>query len=314
MQLIRGIHNLRPEHRGSVVTIGNFDGVHRGHACLLDRARERAAELDAPTCVVTFEPHSKEFFAPEKAPPRLTDLRGKVEALRDFGVDRVLVLRFDRQLAGLSPEAFIDQVLVQGLGARHVVVGHDFAFGKGAAGGIADLQRAGERLGFGAEEVAELRGADGEVVGSTAIREALAAGDLGAAGRLLGRPYSLCGRVVRGDRVGTDIGFPTANIHTHHHRLPLAGVFVGRLHGDGLDGQPAAVNVGYRPTFAGADVRVEAHLLDFHGDLYGRRVELVFEGRLRPEERFADVEALKARIAEDVREARAHFRLDEGSG
>jgi riboflavin kinase/FMN adenylyltransferase len=147
------------------------------------------------------------------------------------------------------------------------------------------------------------------VVGSTAIREALADGDLAAAERLLGRPYSLCGRVVRGDRVGTDIGFPTANLHTHHHRLPLSGVFVGRLHGGGLDGHPAAVNIGYRPTFAGADVRIEAHLLDFAGDLYGARVELALEQRLRPEERFADVEALKARIAEDVREARAYFGL-----
>ncbi|HKJ72296.1 MAG TPA: bifunctional riboflavin kinase/FAD synthetase [Gammaproteobacteria bacterium] len=309
MQLIRGIHNLRPEHRGCVATIGNFDGVHRGHACLLERAQARAADLGVATCVVTFEPHSKEYFAPERAPARLTDLRGKVEALAGFGVDRVLVLRFDRALAALSPDAFIDRVLVDGLGVRHVVVGHDFAFGKGAAGGIADLRRRGAEAGFGAEEVAELRGSDGEVVGSTAIREALAGGDLAAAERLLGRPYSLCGRVVHGDRVGTGLGFPTANIHSHHRRLPVAGVFTGRLFGPGLDGWPAAVNVGHRPTFAGADVRVEAHLLDFAGDLYGARVELVLDRRLRPEERFADVEALKARIAEDVREARAHFGL-----
>ena len=309
MQLIRGIHNLRPEFRGCVVTIGNFDGVHRGHACLLERAKARAAELGVSTCVVTFEPHSKEYFAPAKAPARLTDLRGKVAALEGFGVERVLVLRFDRELAGLAPDAFIERVLVAGLDARHVVVGHDFAFGKGAAGGIEDLQRKGAELGFGAEEVAELRGSDGEVVGSTAIRAALADGDLATAERLLGRPYSLCGRVVRGDRIGTDIGFPTANLHTHHHRLPLAGVFAGRLHGAGLDGRPAAVNVGYRPTFAGADVRVEAHLLDYAGDLYGARVELTFEARLRAEERFDDVEALKAQIAEDVRAARAHFGL-----
>lgn len=314
MQLIRGTHNLRPEHRGCVVTIGNFDGVHRGHACLLERAQARAAELGVPTCVVTFEPHSKEFFAPDRAPARLTDLRGKVAALQEFGVDCIVVLRFDRRLASLEPDVFIERVLLQGLGVRHVVVGHDFAFGKGAKGGIDDLRRAGERAGFGAEEVAELRGPDGEVVGSTAIREALAAGDMAAAERLLGRPYSLCGRVVRGDRIGTDLGFPTANIHTRHHRLPLSGVFAGRLYGPGLDGRPAAVNVGHRPTFAGADVRVEAHLLDFDGDLYGRRVELTFERRLRPEEHFADVEALKARIAGDIREARAHFGLAGPAG
>ena len=314
MQLIRGTHNLRPEHRGCVATIGNFDGVHRGHACLLERTKARAAELGAPSCVVTFEPHSKEFFAPQKAPARLTDLRGKVEALKDSGVDCIVVLRFDRNLASLEPDAFIDRVLVRGMGVSHVVVGHDFAFGKGAKGGIDDLRRMGEQAGFGAEEVAELRGTDGEVVGSTAIREALAAGDLGAAERLLGRPYSLCGRVVQGDRIGRDIGFPTANIHTRHHRLPLSGVFAGRLYGSGLDGHPAAVNVGYRPTFAGADVRVEAHLLDFHGDLYGHRVELGFERRLRPEEHFADVEALKDCIAGDIEEARAHFGIGGSAG
>lgn len=308
MELIRGIHNLRPRHRGCVATIGNFDGVHRGHACLLERARAEAGRLAVPVCVVTFEPHSKEYFAPDRAPPRLTDLRGKVAALRDFGVERLLVLRFDRRLASLPAEDFIDRVLVEGLGVRHVVVGHDFAFGQGALGTIADLEHRGREAGFGAEEVPEFR-LGGRLVGSTTVRQALADGDLAAAEELLGRPYSLCGRVVHGDRVGADLGFPTANLHSHHQRLPLAGVFVGRVSGGGLSGQPAAVNVGYRPTLQGRDVRVEAHLLDFAGDLYGARVELTFERRLREERSFSDLEALKAQIGEDVRQARAHFGL-----
>jgi riboflavin kinase/FMN adenylyltransferase len=308
MELIRGLHNLRSRHQGCVATIGNFDGVHRGHARLLERTRERAAELGLPACVVTFEPHSKEFFAPEKAPPRLTDLRGKVAELRKHGVDRLLVLRFDRALASLSPRDFIDRVLVQGLGVRHVVVGHDFVFGKGAEGSLADLQARGAEAGFSAEEIPELRLGD-DVLGSTAIRAALAEGDLATAERLLGRPFSLCGRVMRGDKVGRTIGFPTVNLHMHHRRLPVAGVFAGRLSGGGLDGHPAAVNVGRRPTFQGLDVRVEAHLLDFSGDLYGARLELVLEKQLRQEQSFPDTDALAAQIGRDLEQARAHFGL-----
>lgn len=308
MELIRGIHNLEPRHRGGVATIGNFDGVHRGHARLLERTHRAAAELAVPACVVTFEPHSKEFFAPDKAPPRLTDLRGKVQALQDAGMARLLVLRFDWPLAGLEPRAFIDRVLVAGLGVRHVVVGHDFAFGRGAKGGFADLEAAGRALGFVTEEVPELRLED-RAVGSTAVRGALAEGDLEEARFLLGRPYSLCGRVVAGDRVGRGLGFPTANLHTRHHRLPLAGVYAARVNGPGLTDRPAAVNVGHRPTVHGADVRLEAHILDGAPDLYGALLEVTFERRLRAERAFADLEALKAQIGEDVRQTRAHFGL-----
>ncbi len=308
MELIRGTHNLKPRHRGCVATIGNFDGVHRGHARLLERTRAEAAALGVPAGVITFEPHSKEYFSPDRAPARLTDLRGKVAALRELGVERLLVLRFDRKLASLPAAEFIDRVLVAGLGVRHVVVGHDFAFGQGALGTIADLEEKGREAGFTAEEVPELT-REGRTVGSTTVRQALADGDLVAAEELLGRPYSLCGRVVHGDRVGADLGFPTANIHTHHKQLPLAGVFVGRVSDGELNGQPAAVNIGHRPTLQGRDVRVEAHLLDYAGDLYGARVELTFEKHLRPERSFPDLETLKGQIGEDVLRARAHFGL-----
>jgi riboflavin kinase/FMN adenylyltransferase len=261
--------------------------------------------------VVTFEPHPRELFSPENAPPRLTDLRGKVRALRDLGLaDRVAVLPFNRQLAGMAPEDFVRELLADGLGARQVVVGHDFSFGRGRSGTLADLERLGGVHGFGVEAVPEQRLGEA-VLGSTAVREALAAGDLERAAELLGRPYRLCGRVVAGDQVGHTLGFPTANLHTHHRRLPLAGVFAGRVDGAGLAGAPAVVNVGRRPTFHGADARVEIHLLDHDGDLYRQRLDLTFTGRLRDEQSFPDMEALRRQIERDVGEARRHFGLAE---
>jgi riboflavin kinase/FMN adenylyltransferase len=313
MELIRGIHNLRPRHRGCAVTIGNFDGVHRGHQVLLERNRAWAAHFGVPATVVTFEPHPRELFQPDAAPPRLTDLRGKLRVLRELDLaDRVVVLPFNRQLAAMEPETFVERLLVAGLKARQVVVGHDFSFGRARRGTLSDLERLGEARGFGVEVVAEQR-VDAAKVGSTAIREALAAGDLGRAESLLGRPYRLCGRVVAGDQVGHTLGFPTANLHTHHRRLPVAGVFTGRVDGAGLQGAPAVVNVGRRPTLHGADARVEIHLLDHDGDLYQRRLDLTFEGRLRDEQAFPDLDALKAQIGRDVAEARRHFGLS-GSG
>lgn len=313
MELIRGSHNLRPEHRGCVATIGNFDGVHRGHVALLERAQQRGAELGLPTCVVTFEPHSREFLAPEMAPARLTDLRGKVAALREHGVERLLVLPFNRALASLQPEEFIDRILVAGLGVHHVVVGHDFAFGKAARGRLADLKRKGAETGFVAEEVAELRDGD-RIVGSTPIRAALAEGDLATAERLLGRPYTVYGRVIRGEGIGRELGFPTANLHTSHPKLALSGVFAATVSGEGLADQPAAVSVGRRPAVGGEGERIEAHLLDFGEDLYGQRLELTFRWRLRPEEDFPDWNALRRQIAEDVARIREHFGLDPGQG
>ncbi len=313
MELIRGSHNLRPKHRGCVATIGNFDGVHRGHVALLERAQRRAAELGLPTCVVTFEPHSREFLAPETAPARLTDLRGKVAALREHGVERLLVLPFNRALASLEPGEFIERILVAGLGIHHVVVGHDFAFGKGAKGGLEDLRRWGSEAGFVAEEVGELRDGD-RVVGSTPIRAALAEGGLATAERLLGRSYSLYGRVARGEGIGRELGFATANLHTRHPRLPLSGVFAGTVTGEALTEYPVAVNVGRRPAVGGKEERVEAHLLDFEGDLYGRHLELTFRWRLRPEEDFPDWHGLRRQIAEDVGRIREYFGLDPGQG
>lgn len=307
MELIRGIHNLRPRHRGCVVTIGNFDGVHRGHAILLRRVQERAAEMGLPACVVTFEPHSKEFLSPETAPTRLTDLRGKVAALRCYRMERLLVLPFNRQLAALEPDDFIDRVLVAGLGVRHLVVGQDFAFGRLARGGLADLKRKGAVAGFEAEGIPELW-EGGQIVGSTAIRMALAEGDLVTAERLLGRPYSIHGRVVRGDGLGHRLGFPTANLHTHHPSLPVAGIFAGEVRAAGLVADyPAAVSIGHRPAVGGSREQIEAYLLGFDGDLYYQILEVVLRKRFRSEQPFQDLTSLRGQIAEDVARVREYF-------
>lgn len=306
MELIRGLHNLRPEHRGCAATIGNFDGVHLGHQAVLGQLSERAGALGLPTCVITFEPQPREFFAPQSAPARLTRLREKLLALRRFSVDRVLCLRFDSHLAGLSAAEFVKVVLVDGLGVRYLVVGDDFRFGKGRQGDFASMQQAGAEQGFQVVNMHTFN-VDGARVSSTRIREALAAGDMAGAEKLLGRPYRMCGRVAHGDRRGRTIGFPTANIHLHRHATPVQGVFAVELFG--LDREPVAgvANVGTRPTVDGTRTLLEVHLFDFDQDIYGRYVYVNFLHKLRPELRFDSFEALKEQIHQDARDARAFF-------
>lgn len=306
MELIRGLHNLRPRHHGCVATIGNFDGVHLGHQAVLGRLAEKAAELCLPTTVITFEPQPREFFAPQAAPPRLTRFREKVLALRRFSVDRVLCVQFTRRFAAVSAADFIDRVLVKGLGVRYLVVGDDFRFGAGRDGDFAMLVDAGRRHGF---EVVNLHtfALGGLRVSSTRIREALAAGDLAAAEQLLGRPYRMLGRVAHGDKRGRSIGFPTANIHMHRMVAPVDGVFAVEMFG--LPGEPIAgvANVGKRPTVDGTRSLLEVHLFDFSGDLYGRHVQVDFLHRLREERRFPSFEDLRRQIVLDSDAARAFF-------
>lgn len=307
MKLIRGIHNLRPLHRGCVATIGNFDGVHLGHQAVLGRLAERAGELALPSMVITFEPYPLEYFRPGQAPARLTRFREKIQALRRFAVDRVLTLRFDAGLAAMPAEAFIRELLVDALGVRYLVVGDDFHFGAGRRGDFAMLEAAGHEHGF---QVVNMHtfGVDGDRVSSTRIREALAAGDLAAAEKLLGRPYRMCGRVAHGDKRGRSIGFPTANIHLHRQKTPVLGVYAVEMFG--LDEEPVAgvANVGSRPTVDGTRSLLEVHLFDFSGDIYGRYVQVDFVHRLREERRFESFEALKMQILRDADQARAFFR------
>ncbi len=307
MQLVRGLHNLRPQHRGCVATIGNFDGVHIGHRAILARLRERADELALPSCVVIFEPQPREFFAPQTAPARLTRLRDKLALLAEAGVDRVLCLAFNRRLRELSAAEFVHEVMVEGLGVRHLEVGDDFRFGCDRAGDFAFLAEAGVREGFSVEAAATVE-LNGQRVSSTRVREALAAGDFVLAEQLLGRPFQIAGRVLHGQKLGRQLAAPTANIQLKRRRVPLSGVYLVSTE---VDGQPwpGVANIGVRPTVAGdGRAHLEVHLLDFAGDLYGRRLTVAFHHKLRDEQRFASLEALKTAIAADIAAARAHWQ------
>ncbi|WP_070990133.1 bifunctional riboflavin kinase/FAD synthetase [Halofilum ochraceum] len=303
MELVRGRHNLRPRHRGCAVTIGNFDGVHLGHQAVIEQLMARARALGVPGCVVTFEPHPREFFDPQRAPARLSRLRDKLAAIERLGVDRVLVLRCDRALTDLSPEAFIDDLLISGLDVRHLVIGDDFRFGHRRAGDFSTLAAAGERFGFGVEAAATYE-LDGARVSSTRVREALAAGDLDAAAQLLGGPYTMRGRVVHGQKLGRDLGYPTANIPLDGYPLPLTGVIA--VLACTPDGRrlPGVANLGWRPTVAGTRPLLEVYAFDFSGDLYGQHLAVELVERLRPEEHFESLDQLIECMHDDARRAR----------
>lgn len=306
MELIRGIHNLRTRHHGCVATIGNFDGVHLGHQAVLGQLAEKAAAMCLPTTVITFEPQPQEYFSQGDIPPRLTRFREKLKALQRFSVDRVLCLAFNRALAEMEAEAFIRDVLVDGLGLRYLVVGDDFRFGKGRRGDFAMLQQAGREYGF---EVVHMHtfSLEGERVSSTRIREALQEGNLDLAAQMLGRPYRMCGRVAHGDKLGRTIGFPTANIFLHRKKAPVDGVFAVEMFG--IQGEPVAgvANVGTRPTVEGTRSLLEVHLFDFSAEIYGRHVHVDFLHRIREERRFESFDALKAQILRDAEEAKTFF-------
>lgn len=304
MELVRGLHNLRESHRGSVVTIGNYDGVHRGHQHMLAAVRERAMQLGLPATVVTFEPTPREFFEGPAAPARLMRLREKIEALPLYGVDRVVVLRFDANMRAMSASEFVDRLLVSGLGTRHVVVGHDFHFARRREGTVATLREAGVRHGFEVQQVGRFL-VDGERVSSSLVRDALERGDLDRASLLLGRPYRMAGRVRRGQQLGRKLGFPTANLALHRKVVPLWGVFAVRVSGPGLVNHPAVVSLGTRPTINGTEPLLEVHVFEFDGDLYGKYLDVDFVRRLRDERRFESLDALVEQMHRDAAEARA---------
>ncbi len=307
MQLVRGLHNLKPALCGCVATIGNFDGVHRGHQAILQRLRERAAELQLPSCVVIFEPQPREFFAPDNAPVRLSRLRDKLELLAAAGVDRVLCLAFNRRLRELSAADFVRTVLVDGLGVQHLEVGDDFRFGCDRAGDFPFLEQAGQQFGISVEDAITIE-LDGERVSSTRVRNAAQVADFALVEQLLGRPFSISGRVLHGQKLGRQLGTPTANVQLKRRRAPLNGVYLVSVELDGRV-QPGVANIGMRPTVAGdGRAHLEVHLLDFAGDLYGRRLTVVFHQKLRDEQRFASLEALKAAIDADIASARAYWQ------
>ena len=304
MELVRGMHNLRERHRDCVVTIGNYDGVHRGHQHMIAALRARATELGVPAVIVTLEPTPREFFAGDAAPARLTRLREKLDALTLYGVDRLVVLRFDERLRNMGAGEIVERLLVQGLGVRHMVVGHDFHFARNREGTIETLREAGALHGFTVEEVGRYLD-DGDRVSSSLVREALGRGDLARATRLLGRPYRMAGRVRRGQQLGRRLGYPTANLALHRKVVPLWGVFAVRVTGAGLVDHPAVVSLGTRPTINGTEPLLEVHVFDFDRDIYGKYLCVDFVARLRDERRFESLDALVEQMHRDAAAARA---------
>jgi riboflavin kinase/FMN adenylyltransferase len=307
MEFIRGLHNLKPRHRGCVATIGNFDGVHLGHQAVIEQLARQATALRLPSTLVLFEPQPIEYFRPDAVPARLMRLREKIETLRSYPVDRVLCVEFSAAFAALSAEEFVQRILIDGLNVRYLVVGDDFRFGAGRRGDFAMLQEAGRRHRFDVAATETVARA-GVRVSSTRIRERLALADLDGAKQLLGRPYGMSGRVAHGNKLGREIGIPTANIHVHRRRTPVAGIFVVETFGLGPLPLPGAASVGTRPTVDGTRTLLEVHLLDFNRDIYGAHVTVNFLRKLRDEQRFASLEELRAWIERDVAETRAFFR------
>jgi riboflavin kinase/FMN adenylyltransferase len=302
MLIIQGYEQAPPASRGAALAIGNFDGVHRGHQALLAATREAARKLAIPAGTVVFEPHPREFFQPDKPHFRLTPLPLKLRLLADLGLNLAVVLAFDRSLAGLLAEDFIARVLVEGLGVRHVVIGHDFRFGKGRGGDSEVLQRAGAVHGFGVTVVSQV-GEAGEVFSSSAIRAELAQGDVQGAGQVLGWWWRVSGKVISGAKRGTGLGFPTANIALDPGTALGHGIYAVRVHVDGAQ-HAAAAYLGTRPTFDDGAPVLEVFLLDFDGNLYGREIEVEFIDFIRPDRRFDSAEALQAQMDRDCTQAR----------
>jgi riboflavin kinase/FMN adenylyltransferase len=305
MRITRGI----PAGAGSPValTIGNFDGVHLGHHAMLDELARAARRLNLPACVMTFEPHPREFFAPDRAPARLTSLREKLELLAASGVDRTHVCRFNYALAQITAQDFIERVLVGGLGIRWLQVGDDFRFGARRAGDFVMLKQAAPQLGFEVQALPSVM-IDGVRVSSTAVRDALAAGNLEQTARLLGRPYSISGRVVHGDGLGHKLGFPTANVQMKHNLPPVQGIFAVEVSGIAPQPLRGAASLGVRPTISEQGRAVlEVYLFDFKENLYGRHVRVEFLHKLRDEEKYVDLATLTRQIAVDVENIKSYF-------
>jgi riboflavin kinase/FMN adenylyltransferase len=318
MKLERGLHNLskvapqpevghradgHPAERGCVLTVGNYDGVHLGHQHILRALIVRAAELRCESTVLVFEPSSKEFMDPAGAPPRLTRWREKYLALAAQGVDRLVTLRFDEAIRAMSPQRFVDELIVGALHARHVVVGDDFRYGTQAQGTIGSLRAAGESHGFGVDQVAAFV-SDGVRVSSTAVRDRLERGDCAGAGRLLGRPYRMMGRVVHGEALGRKLGFPTANLRLMRRKSPLCGIFAIRVYGIADVPMDGVASLGTRPTVNGTEPLLEAHVFDFDGDLYGRVIEVEFIAKLRDELKFESLDLMMVQMKVDASQAR----------
>lgn len=308
MKLFRHTADFPHDLRGVSVALGNFDGVHRGHRAVIAAAQERAKVLGAPSAVLTFEPHPRSLFRPDDTPFRLTPFRIKARLIEAMGVDALIVVPFDRAFSRRTAAAFVAEVLVRDLGVRHVVAGYDFVFGHNRGGDMALLARMGAELGFGVTEVKPVGDAAGTVFSSTRVRELLRDGRPDAAADILGHPFEIEGRVEHGDKRGRTIGFPTANVELGEYLRPRFGVYAvlaGIDEGTRTVWHKGVANLGLRPTVGGLTERLEVHLFDFDGDLYGRHLRVQLRAFIRPEMKFAGLDALKAQIAADAEAARA---------
>ena len=310
MKLIRGLHNLPTPLPASAVTIGNFDGVHRGHKLVIRQLQKVAAAAGLPTVVIIFEPQPIEFFAPDKAPRRLSRFREKIAYLKAQDIDYLLCLRFDQELANLSAEAFVQQILRERLGTRHLVVGDDFHFGKNRQGNFAFLRDNSERFGFIVDETETLT-LDGERVSSTRIRQCIQQDDFDKAAELLGRPYSLGGRIAHGQKLGRQLGYPTINIKMGDKTLIVKGIFAVRVKGIDNRVLQGVASIGTRPTVDGVDTILEVYILDFNEDVYGRSVNVEFLHKIRDEQKFDSLEELTRNIDRDTEKAIAYFEREQ---
>jgi riboflavin kinase/FMN adenylyltransferase len=312
MKVFRGLPNAEAR-APCALTIGNFDGVHRGHQALLARLRVVAERLGLEAAVMTFEPHPREFFAQitggaVQAPTRIASLRDKLQSLADHDVDRVIVEHFNAHFAAMLPQDFIEKVLVQGMHVKWLMVGEDFCYGAKRAGNVAMLMEAGKRFGFHVEALSNIMDGSSRI-SSSAIRAALAQGDFQQVSQLLGHPYTISGHVVHGKKLGRSIGFPTLNLRVAHKRPALSGIFIVQVHGLSSQPLPAVASHGVRPTVDDSGrVLLEVHVLDYAQDCYGKLIRVEFLKKLRDEEKYSDLSILTTAIARDAENARDHFR------
>jgi len=306
MEIINGLHNLRPRHRGCVLTIGNFDGVHRGHRQLIDALCEKAKALGVPSMLMTFEPQPREFFAGTKLPARLTRFREKVYLLDQTPLDRLLCLPFNERTANIEADWFAKDFVVDQVGAKHLVIGDDFRFGRGREGDFALFESYGQIHGYSVSAMSTLLQGEARI-SSTLIRETLAAGDFTAATNLLGHEYFIMGRVVYGRQLGRQLNVPTANIRLQRYRAALEGVYCVTVEGIAGAVRHGIANIGVRPTVDGKEPLLEVHVFDYTGNLYGDLIKVTFKQKLREEQAFDSIDALKTQINQDIQQARHYF-------
>ncbi len=306
MQLIRGLHNLTRPIPASVVTIGNFDGIHQGHQHVLEQLKAAAVERQLPSIVIIFEPQPIEYFAPDKAPKRLARFREKLDYLKSKGIDYLLCLKFDQALAELYAEDFVKSILINRLNTRHLVIGDDFRFGKNRSGNFQFLLDAGQKFGFSVQNTDTLI-IDGARVSSTRIRDCIQSDDFNQAAKLLGRPYTLSGKVAHGKKLGRELGFPTINIKMGDKTLIVKGIFAVSVKGIDNRVLPGVASIGTRPTVNGVDTILEVFILDFDQDVYGYSVDVEFLHKIRDEEKFDSLEELGLHIEKDTVKARQYF-------